>query len=169
MPTPIVIAYWETRSKNPFCGRFDDVDRWIQHLLAFGVDTLILVDIDKIRPVDTRLGFTLQSVDTMAEALALLPKDTVRVFLESESSIPGTSKYRGPGTDKTQTFESLKSFVHPVDAAYIVGQDTLWRSLAGYEIREKDKVVTINFIDDNQAVYCHDIIVCALYDRMVKL
>lgn len=99
-----VIAHWELPAAlSDLKAQKKMLTHWTHTLKAFGVENLVLVDVDGVRPVINDSEIHHQVVNTLAEAIELFP-DLEHVYVEEGG-------------------EPLENFNHPKNAVYIFGSD----------------------------------------------
>lgn len=166
----VVVGHWEDNVVNPFSGRIADVGRWINQLIAFGVNTLVLVDdtrakvpekqlrdIAKQSPEPLARDFDIIRTSSLEDALAKYPELT-RVYVESRVLIP----------DRVSKIESLINFVHPKDAIYVFGGDFVVPHLERVPDVSDGKVISIDYPNSQVSLYAQEALAIVLYDRTMK-
>jgi hypothetical protein len=169
-----IIGHWEDNEANPFSGRIADVGRWINQLIAFGVNTLVMVDDTMAKVPESRLQelvvsspeplakeFNLKRASTLEDAVKLFPTYT-KVYVERAVLLPEGVKY-------TPIFD----FVHPKDTVYVFGRDYIpvegERSSLDVAERVAGQVVTIDYPNsDKVSLYAQEALSIVLYDRLMK-
>jgi hypothetical protein len=170
----VVIGHWEDNEANPFSGRVADVGRWINQLIAFGVDTLVMVDDTMTKVPEKTLqemvarspeplakAFKLLRTDTLEDAVAMFPTYT-KVYVERAALLPEGSKY-----------VPIFDFTHPKDAVYVLGRDYIpiegERSTLDVAERVAGQIVTIDYPNaDKVSLYAQEALSIVLYDRLMK-
>jgi len=166
----VIVGHWEDNKTNPFSGRLDDVGRWINQLIAYGIDRLVMVDDTKAKvpieilqavaidsPEPLARDFKIERANSLEEALKLYPKLT-KVYVESRILLP----------EKVTKVTSLFDFVHPANAIYIFGGDFVAPFLARVPDVSKDEVVSIDYTNSQVSLYAQEALACILYDRAMK-
>lgn len=171
----VVVGHWEDNEANPFSGRLPDVMRWLNQLVAFGVDVLIMVD-DTMAKVQVEKLKEMQdsSPDDLARAITIRRADSLEKAIEGALKVnPSLQRVyverRAMVTDRPVT--SLKDFTHPKDAIYVFGgdyEDTM-NTLKAIPDRVDGTVISIDYPRvDKVALYAQEALSCVLYDRYAK-
>jgi len=132
---------------------------WRISAKAFGVDKLIMIDLDGRNPVcgDTEIEFEIYS--TLEEALDAYPNANI-VFLENETAVPDGISY-----------ENLNDFEHPSeDVIYIFGSDFSGLALQSLdnEYIEKGTVVNVEMPVNASYPWATVMMGIVLYDRWLQ-
>ncbi len=172
----VVLGHWEDNEANPFSGRLVDAMRWLNQLVAFGVQYFVFVD-DTMSKVQLATLQEMQatSPEPLAKSITIRRggslEDAIKFVKELRPTIEVVYvERRALITDRP--VQSLKDFKHPKEALYVFGGDfdpdpqNPEKSVCD---RVEGVVVSIDYPNvDKVALYAQEALSCILYDRYIK-